>query len=1370
MKHFYLALTSLFIFASTGFSQINIHFWNFNTGAGTTAGNKWPSPIPATTTVGGGVLTHNFTNTEDFAGSTLDAPGFPAPAAGASFSVQDALNNGNAMVLNVPSTGFENLKLTYATRGTSTGFTTHQIDYTTDGTNYTPFTTITGRNNATYALMTVDFSTVTAANDNPHFKIRITLSGATSTSGNNRIDNIRLSGTSLTNNTASVAFGANASEPATNGSFTINLSSPAPASGVTVTYTLSGTATVNSDYTHPQAGSVTISAGSSSGTVSINVIDDAISENTETVIITLTSANNGYNITGGTVTLSISDNDITTGVIGQVYNFNNCSSAITQGFRQFSVSGAQVWSCTKFGRTYTSDPSNDSALEMNGFSGAPLANEDWLISPRYDLSTTNAPLLKFYSRTNFAGNALQLKVSTNYSGFGDPNAATWTNLDGRFPAPSSNIWTMSDSISLAGFAVPNVFIAWVYTSSTTAAARWTLDDISVRGSCIPPTHQATGLILTPGINFINGSFTAAAAGSVPAGGYLIIASTSPTLSAQPASGTAYAVDDEVGNGTVVAVGAGTSFTASNLNPATTYYFFVYSYTNALSCFNTTNPLTSSVATNAPPACTPPSIQASNFQATNITGNSIDINFTRGNGDNVLVIARTNSAVNQQPIRGVDYAVGNQIGTGNFVVYKGPAGGFTYSGLTANTTYHFAVYEYFNSNFCYNLNQLTGSATTSCVTPVNVVSLNAMSGNARVTLTWNNPTASCFDEIIVVASNAPITGQGSDFTGPANPVYSSPNQVVYRGTGTTITVTGLTNATTYYFKVFARKATVYSSGATITGNPFDPAAGYVYLYGNLHSHSSFSDGNKDDPSKKPIDDFRYARDARCMDFLGISEHNHSGAGMNIANYPIGFSHAETVNGEVGPNGNSIITMWGMEWGVISNGGHVLVYGFNDQLIGWEPGNFHIYCAKNDYASLWNIINNQPNAFATLAHPDLNDFNNLGIGPYNVVADNAVVGTAIESGPAFSTDTTYGDYPFPLANFDYYKTMLAKGYRLGAQHDGDNHNLTFGRQSENRMVVLATARNRQELVAAIRAMRFYASNDCNVKVDYKLAGNPMGSNVTRAGLPTINVSVSDPDAVEAVDSIYIYGGRIGGPTNLNPIRRYGASATITFDATDVANTQADNTTWYYFVTVKQSDGQRVVTSPIWYTRNDAAVPVTLLDLKAIYHPNHTVDVKWNTSQEINSKEFIIEKSINEGVRFDSIGKIQAAGFSNVMRSYSFHDPRPVLGNNYYRLRQVDIDGRTEISRVVSVTTKVKSDPFFSIYPTMVSAFTYLHSTSTETSDATYKVLDATGRVLIEKKISIDRNHPFRIDLDGLNRGIYFIQIVSGVKKVTEKVVLQ
>lgn len=167
------------------------------------------------------------------------------------------------------------------------------------------------------------------------------------------------------------------------------------------------------------------------------------------------------------------------------YSFDDCtpngSSVLSGGFTQYSVSGAQLWGCTTFGQ------SNSNGVQINGFSGGAVENEDWLISPAFDLTGLHFPLLQFSSRTAFAGPALSLRVSTNYNGIGDPRQATWTTLNGRFPDAGSDVWQLSSGINLTAFKQANVYVAFVYTSGPAVeAARWTIDDFGLKDTVAAP--------------------------------------------------------------------------------------------------------------------------------------------------------------------------------------------------------------------------------------------------------------------------------------------------------------------------------------------------------------------------------------------------------------------------------------------------------------------------------------------------------------------------------------------------------------------------------------------------------------------------------------------------------------------------------------------------------------------------------------------------------------------------------------------------------------------------------------------------------------------------------------------------------------------
>jgi hypothetical protein len=178
---------------------------------------------------------------------------------------------------------------------------------------------------------------------------------------------------------------------------------------------------------------------------------------------------------------------------------------LSDGFTEFSVAGPQLWACTTFGHN-ANDPDGllnaPSAVQMNGFANnVNTLNEDWLISPQLNLTAFDFPLLSFFSRTAFNGAPLELKISTNYIG-GNPNLATWTTLNGKFPATGSNKWTLSSNTDLTNFKQNNVHIAWVYHSTNADGSRWTLDDIKIDNSLVQPPAPLPTISVNPGgINF-----------------------------------------------------------------------------------------------------------------------------------------------------------------------------------------------------------------------------------------------------------------------------------------------------------------------------------------------------------------------------------------------------------------------------------------------------------------------------------------------------------------------------------------------------------------------------------------------------------------------------------------------------------------------------------------------------------------------------------------------------------------------------------------------------------------------------------------------------------------------------------------------------
>lgn len=113
----------------------------------------------------------------------------------------------------------------------------------------------------------------------------------------------------------------------------------------------------------------------------------------------------------------------------------------------------------------------------------------------------------------------------------------------------------------------------------------------------------------------------------------------------------------------------------------------------------------------------PTTQASAAIFSNTTANTFDISWTKGNGANVIVLLKSGSAVDSNPVDATNYTAntafssGTQIGTGNYVVYKGTGTSVSVTGLSSATTYHAAVYG-FNEGTGTSQNYYTTSPATA----------------------------------------------------------------------------------------------------------------------------------------------------------------------------------------------------------------------------------------------------------------------------------------------------------------------------------------------------------------------------------------------------------------------------------------------------------------------------------------------------------------------------------------------------------------------------------------------------------------------------------------------------------------------------------
>ena len=182
-------------------------------------------------------------------------------------------------------------------------------------------------------------------------------------------------------------------------------------------------------------------------------------------------------------------------------------------------------------------------------------------------------------------------------------------------------------------------------------------------------------------------------------------------------------------------------------------------------------------------CTAPTTQATAYNTTSIGTSSATLNWTSGDGDEVLVLVKETSAVDTDPTDGTSYTgntafgSGTEIGTGNYAVqYGSAASSVGITGLNPSTIYHVAVYEYNTTDTCYLTPALTGSFTTSAVTTVQFsttsVSVAEDSGtyNLVIEIADEDTAATTFDVVLTSGDNTDIdtyTTQSESFLGSSS---------------------------------------------------------------------------------------------------------------------------------------------------------------------------------------------------------------------------------------------------------------------------------------------------------------------------------------------------------------------------------------------------------------------------------------------------------------------------------------------------------------------------------------------------------------------------------------------------------------------------
>jgi len=173
--------------------------------------------------------------------------------------------------------------------------------------------------------------------------------------------------------------------------------------------------------------------------------------------------------------------------------------------------------------------------------------------------------------------------------------------------------------------------------------------------------------------------------------------------------------------------------------------------------------------------------------------------------------------------------------------------------------------------------------------------------------------------------------------------------------------------------------------------------------------------------------------------------------------------------------------------------------------------------------------------------------------------------------------------------------------------------------------------------------------------------------------------------------------------------------------------------------------------------AGLPIELLNFKA-KAAGKVVYINWTTATETNNDFFTVEKSI-DGTNFEKVEVFKGAGNSSILREYATVDYHPFPGTSYYRLRQTDYDKKETFSNIVAVFIEIEH-PIFTVSPNPVKNKRLIIE-SLNTENAVTKgllfITDLSGRPVFSSDFEMETSNTYQLALPNeLSSGLYFVNI--------------
>jgi hypothetical protein len=189
------------------------------------------------------------------------------------------------------------------------------------------------------------------------------------------------------------------------------------------------------------------------------------------------------------------------------------------------------------------------------------------------------------------------------------------------------------------------------------------------------------------------------------------------------------------------------------------------------------------------------------------------------------------------------------------------------------------------------------------------------------------------------------------------------------------------------------------------------------------------------------------------------------------------------------------------------------------------------------------------------------------------------------------------------------------------------------------------------------------------------------------------------------------------------------------------------------------------------NCSFLPVTLTSFSLLSQAN-AVQLSWSTASENNNRGFDVQRS-NDGASWSQIGFVQGAGNSQTARHYRFSDKNLLPGRYYYRLKQIDLDGKFTYTRTLVAQLSAPSGyALGQNYPNPTSGRTAISFTIPVQTQVHLAIYDLTGRKVRELVNGVREagTHTVETDLRGLEKAVYFYTLKAGNFREVKRMVVE